>query len=111
MSFMEKLDVPQGTLDLLILTVVRREALHGYGLSQRLSALTHETFHLNPGSLFPALYRLERDGHLKSDWRTTENNRKAKYYSITSSGRKQLDKHHERWKRVALAITNVLEGA
>jgi PadR family transcriptional regulator, regulatory protein PadR len=107
----DKLDVPQGTLDLMILTILAREPMHGYGISQRLTALSHEHFQLNPGSLFPSLYRLEQDGRLKAEWRPTENNRKAKYYRLTAAGRKQLEQHRQRWQRVTFAITSVLEGA
>jgi len=107
----EKLDIPQGTLDLMILTILAREPLHGYGISQRLAMLSRDEFHVNPGSLFPSLYRLEQDGKLKADWRSTENNRRAKYYRLTASGRKQLELHRERWSRVSLAVAGVLEGA
>jgi transcriptional regulator len=107
----DKLDIPQGTLDLMILTILGREPMHGYGISQRLAQLSHGNFQVNPGSLFPSLYRLEQDGKLKGDWRASENNRKAKYYKLTASGRKQLEQHRERWDRVAFAITSVLEGA
>ena len=69
---MEKLDIPQGTLDLMILMILSREPLHGYGISQRLAVLSHDQFHVNPGSLFPSLYRLEQDGKLKAEWRATE---------------------------------------
>src|SRR5688572_31445650 len=108
---MEKLDVPQGTLDLMILTILAREPMHGYGISQRLAALSHDNFQVNPGSLFPSLYRLEQDGKLKAEWRASDNNRKAKYYKLTASGRRQLDQHLQRWDRIAFAITSVLEGA
>jgi PadR family transcriptional regulator PadR len=108
---MEKVDIPQGTLELMILTILSRESLHGYGISQKLAALTHEVFQVNPGSLFPSLYRLEQDGKLKSEWRPSENNRNAKYYKLTAAGRKQLEQHRERWDRISLAIASVLEGA
>lgn len=108
---MDKLDVPQGTLDLMILTLVSREAMHGYGISQRLAELSRDTFQVNPGSLFPALYRLEQDGKLKAEWRPTENNRTAKYYKLTAAGRKQLEQQRRRWDRVSFAIKGVLEGA
>lgn len=108
---MDKLDVPQGTLDLMILTILAREPMHGYGISQRLTALSRDEFHVNPGSLFPSLYRLEQDGKLKADWRPTENNRRAKYYRLTPSGRRQLERHRERWNRVSVAVRSVLEGA
>jgi transcriptional regulator len=106
-----KLDIPQGTLDLMILTILAREPMHGYGISQRLTALSRDEFHVNPGSLFPSLYRLEQDGKLKAEWRPTENNRRAKYYRLTASGRRQLEHHRERWNRVSLAVSSVLDGA
>ena len=108
---MEKLDIPQGTLDLMILTILLREPMHGYGISQRLAARSHDHFQVNPGSLFPSLYRLEQDGKLKADWRPTENNRRAKYYRLTASGKRQLERHRERWDLVSFAVRTVLEGA
>ena len=108
---MEKLDIPQGTLDLMILTMLRREPMHGYGISQKLAELSHDTFQVNPGSLFPSLYRLEQDGKVKAEWRPSENNRNAKYYKLTAAGKRQLEQHRVRWDRIALAITSVLEGA
>ena len=108
---MQKLDIPQGTLDLMILTILVRDPMHGYGISQRLAVLSHDQFQVNPGSLFPSLYRLEQDGKLKAEWRATENSRRAKYYRLTASGRRQLDQHRERWTRVSLAVASVLEGA
>jgi PadR family transcriptional regulator PadR len=108
---MEKLDVPQGTLDLMILTILAREPMHGYGISQKLAALSHDSFRVNPGSLFPSLYGLEQDGKLKAEWRPSENNRKAKYYTLTKSGKHQLEQHRQRWERTAFAIESVLEGA
>ena len=106
-----KLNIPQGTLDLMIMTIVRREPLHGYGIAQRLRALTRGTFQINPGSLFPALYALERDGKLRCEERLSDNNRQARYYTLTSSGRTQLEREERRWERVTAAITSVLEGA
>ena len=111
MEKLEKLDIPQGTLDLMILTIRTREPMHGYGISQRLAALSHDNFQVNPGSLFPSLYRLEQDGKLKAEWRASDNNRNAKYYKLTAAGRRQLEQHRRRWDRVAFAITSVLEGA
>ena len=108
---MEKLDIPQGTLDLMILTILSREPMHGYGISQRLTILSQEQFRVNPGSLFPSLYRLEQDGKLKAEWRPSKNNRNAKYYTLTVSSRKQLEQHRRRWNRVSFAIASVLEGA
>ena len=108
---MDKLDIPQGTLDLMILTILAREPMHGYGISQRLSVLSHDQFSVNPGSLFPSLYRLQQDGKLNAEWRSTENNRRAKYYRLTASGNRQLERQRERWDRVSFAVTSVLEGA
>ena len=107
----DKLDVPQGTLELMILTILAREPLHGYGITQRLTALSRDSFQVNPGSLFPSLYRLEQDGKLKAEWRATENKRQAKYYRLTPAGRKYLDAHRKRYERVSLAVASVLEGA
>jgi PadR family transcriptional regulator PadR len=108
---MEKTDVPQGTLELLILTILSRETLHGYGISQRLAELTREVFIVNPGSLFPALYKMEQDGKLEAEWRASLNNRNAKFYKLTRAGKKQLTREQERWNRVTIAISHVLEGA
>ena len=108
---MDKLDIPQGTLDLMILTILSREPMHGYGISQRLAVLSHDQFQVNPGSLFPSLYRLEQDGQLKAEWRPTENNRRAKYYRVTAAGRRQLERHRVRWDRASVAVASVLEGA
>src|SRR5262245_32020328 len=107
----EKLDVPQGTLDLMILTILSREPMHGYGISQRLAVLSRDQFQVNPGSLFPSLYRLEQDAKLKAEWRPTENNRRAKYYRLTAAGKRQLELHRERYNRVTSAVACVLEGA
>ena len=107
----DKLDIPPGTLELMILTILAREPLHGYGVSQRLATLSRDEFQVNPGSLFPTLYRLEQDGKLKAEWGASDNNRQAKFYRLTAAGRRQLEKHRERWDRVTLAIAGVLEGA
>jgi transcriptional regulator len=107
----ERLDVPQGTLDLMIMTILVREPMHGYGISQKLAALSHDSFQVNPGSLFPSLYRLEQDGKLKAEWRPTENNRNAKYYRLTAAGKRQLERHRQHWDRITFAVTSVLESA
>jgi transcriptional regulator len=107
----QKLDVPQGTLELMILSILAREPLHGYGITQRLTSLSGDRFRLNPGSLFPSLYQLEQDGKLKAEWRPTENNRKAKYYTLTAAGRRQLDAHRKRYDHESIAVASVLEGA
>jgi transcriptional regulator len=107
----EKLEVPQGTLELMILSILAREPLHGYGLTQRLTTLSGDRFRVNPGSLFPTLYRLEQDGKLSADWRPTENKRTAKYYRLTAAGRKQLEASRKRYNRVSLAVASVLKDA
>jgi len=107
----DKLDIPQGTLDLMILTILARQPMHGYGVSQRLAALSRDEFRVNPGSLFPSLYRLEQDFILINDSATTENNRRAKYYRLTAAGKRQLEQHRERWNRATFAVSCVLEGA
>src|SRR6476469_2270054 len=111
MRTVDKLDIPQGTLDLMILTILARQPMHGYGVSQRLAALSRDEFRVNPGSLFPSLYRLEQDGKLNAEWRPTENNRRAKYYRLTAAGKRQLEQHRERWNRATFAVSCVLEGA
>ena len=106
---MARLDIPQGTLDLMILTILTREPMHGYGISQRLAALSHDSFQVNPGSLFPSLYALEQDGKLKAEWRPTENNRKAKYYELTAAGRRQLKAKAGEFTTYAHAVFKILE--
>ena len=109
---MEKLDVPQGTLDLMILTILAREPMHGYGISQRLAVLSHDHFHVNPGSLFPSLYRLEQDGKLKAEWRTSENNRRAEMlHRLTPAGERQLERPARALESCLVRRHKVLEGA
>jgi PadR family transcriptional regulator, regulatory protein PadR len=103
-------DLVQGTLDLLVLRTLSLEPLHGYGVVQRLAQVVRGTFRINAGSVFPALYRLQRDGYLESAWRETENHRRAKYYALTPAGRRKLSEEQRRWARASLAITRVLEG-
>jgi PadR family transcriptional regulator PadR len=104
-------DVPQGTLDLLILRIIAREPLHGWGIMQRLRQLTDQVFQVTPGSLFPALQRLEESGWTEGSWDTSENNRRAKYYAITKAGRRQLAREERHWKAITVAVARVLEGA
>ena len=98
----------QGTLDLLILKALSTGELHGLGVSRRVEQLTGGTFAVQPGSLFPALHRLEEAGWLASTWQPSENNRRAKYYRLTRSGQKQLGEETEHWNRIALAIARAL---
>ncbi|HEY6827128.1 MAG TPA: PadR family transcriptional regulator [Gemmatimonadaceae bacterium] len=101
----------QGTLDLLILKSLALGELHGLGVSRRVEQLTRGTFDVGPGSLFPALHRLEGSGWLASRWGVSENNRKAKFYRLTAAGRRQLDVETGQWKRIAVAISYALEAS
>ncbi|MEO7996322.1 MAG: PadR family transcriptional regulator [Gemmatimonadaceae bacterium] len=100
----------QGTLDLLILKALALGELHGLGVSRRVEQITRGTFDPGPGSLFPALHRLEAAGRLSSRWGASENNRRAKYYKLTVSGQKQLDVETGNWKRISIAIGYALEA-
>lgn len=101
----------QGTLDMLLLRVLALEPMHGYGVTQRIEQISRGTFEVQPGSLFPAFRRLEREGFVTSEWRATENNRRAKYYRITESGRRQLRTETRDWERQVLAITRILAAS
>ena len=101
----------QGTLDMLILKVAALRPIHGYAIVQRLRQISRDALQIRQGSLYPALYRLENRGWLKSEWKTTEGGRDAKYYSLTKAGRQQLDAETEGWKRLCEAISLVLETA
>jgi transcriptional regulator len=100
----------QGTLDLLILKALAAGELHGLGVSRRVEQITGGTFVVQPGSLFPALHRLEEAGWLSSAWEASENNRRAKYYKLTRAGRRQLGEETAQWQKVALAIAKALEA-
>ena len=102
--------VLQGTLDLLILKALSPGELHGLGVSRRIEQITRGTFSVQPGSLFPALHRLEESGALASSWQPSENNRRAKFYSLTRTGRRRLGDETAQWNRVALAIGHALES-
>jgi PadR family transcriptional regulator len=99
----------QGTLDLLILKALATGELHGLGVSRRVEQMTKGTFVVQPGSLFPALHRLEEAGWLTSKWEASENNRRAKYYALTRAGKKQLGEETAQWNRIALAMASALE--
>lgn len=103
-------DVLQGTLDLLILKVLAREAMHGYGVMNRLRELTEGVFDVTPGSLFPSLQRLEQKGWIEGEWGTSENNRRARFYSITRAGRKQLTREVQQWSAITVAVAKVLQN-
>jgi transcriptional regulator len=103
-------DLLYGTLDFLVMRTLRVEPLHGYGIKQRLAQVTKGSLDINAGSLFPALYRLERQGFLKASWRDSETGRRAKYYSLTAAGKKKLGEETRMWQRAALAIARVVEN-
>jgi PadR family transcriptional regulator len=99
----------QGTLDMLILRVLALAPLHGVGIAERIEQVTRGTFKVGPGSLFPALHRMEERGWLKSSWGETSAGRRARFYTLTRSGRRQLETETERWKQIALAVGRALE--
>lgn len=101
----------QGTLDMMILKALALAEMHGLGISRRIEQITRGTFQVKPGSLFPALHRMEEQGWLASYWGESENNRRAKYYKLTSAGRRRLDAETKRWGRIVLAITRTLEAS
>ncbi len=105
-----KTDLLRGTLDLLILRTLTLGPNHGLGISRRIAQITRGAFDVRPGSLFPALHRLEEKGWLASHWAGSENNRKARYYDLTAAGRKQVVTETENWDRVAIAIARALEA-
>ena len=100
----------QGTLDLLILKILNLCPMHGFGIGQRIAQISREVFQVNQGSLYPALHRLEQKGWIESEWGTTENNRKAKYYRLSKKGRKQLQQETEQWEVLSSAIRRVLQS-
>jgi PadR family transcriptional regulator, regulatory protein PadR len=101
-------DLLQGTLDVLILKTLQTGAMHGWGISQRIQQLSRDVLRVNQGSLYPALQRLESNGWVTAEWGSSENNRRAKYYSLTRAGRKQLADETENWERIAAAVGRVL---
>ena len=104
----QKSELLQGTLDLLILKTLALEPMHGWGITQRIQQISEGVLQVNQGSLYPALVRLEQRGWISSEWGTSENNRQAKYYTLTRAGRKQLNEETENWKRVSNAIEQIL---
>jgi PadR family transcriptional regulator PadR len=104
-------DLMQGTLELLILKTLARESMHGYGIVQRIHETAEDLLKVEDGSLYPALYRMEERGWIKSGWGLSDNNRRAKFYKLTQAGRKQLEAEHANWKRISRAITKILQTA
>jgi len=107
----KSIDLLQGTLDLLILKTLALEPMHGWGISQRIQQISHDSLQVQQGSLYPALHRLEAQGWIDAEWGASDNNRKAKFYRLTEAGRKQLEVETVRWERLAAAIGQILETA
>ena len=107
---MQKQELLQGTLDMLILKVLSREPTHGFGICQRIQNWSDETLSVGEGSLYPALYRLQDQGWIESEWGVSENNRKAKYYRLTKTGLKQLERENKGWEHMCLAIRRVMQA-
>ncbi|HYL63948.1 MAG TPA: PadR family transcriptional regulator [Candidatus Methylomirabilis sp.] len=105
----EKSDLLQGTLDMLILKIVALGPVHGYGISQRIRQISKEVLHVQQGSLYPALHRLEKRGWLEADWGQSSNGRQAKFYRLSSKGQKQLESEQSNWNRLAGAVANILQ--
>ena len=106
----ERIDLPQGTLDLLILRTLSLGPQHGWAVSERVQQVSSDVLHIQQGSLYPALHRLERRGWIKAKWGTSENNRRAKYYELTRAGQKQLEAETDSWRKLTAAVAQVLEG-
>lgn len=107
----DRMDLPQGTLDLLILRTLALEAMHGWAISERLQQISSDALQVPQGSLYPALHRLERQGWIKAHWAASENNRRAKYYELTRLGRKQLETETLAWRKLAAVVSLVLDKA
>ena len=107
----ERLDLPQGTLDLLILKTIALQPLHGWAISERIQQISSDALQVQQGSLYPALHRLERRGWIKAPWAVSENNRRARYYELTRQGRKQLADETEAWRKLTAAVDQVLEAS
>jgi transcriptional regulator len=105
------IDLPQGTLDLLILRTLALGPNHGWAISERIHQISSKALQVQQGSLYPALHRLERRGWIKARWGASDNNRRAKYYELTTAGRKQLEAEKSQWKKLSAAVAQVLEGA
>ena len=102
-------DLVQGTLDLLLLKILALEPLHGWAIGLRLKQVSGDVLQVSDGSLYPALHKLEQEGWIKAEWRLSENNRRAKYYSLTRLGRRELERESENWRRLSTAISQVVE--
>jgi transcriptional regulator len=103
-------DVLQGTLDMLVLKTLQGDAMHGWAITERLENWSQHILQLGQGTLYPALYRLERQGFIKSSWRVTENNRRARYYALTAAGRKHFDQELSKWRLLSRAVNLILQA-
>ena len=103
-------ELVQGTLEMLVLKTLALEAMHGYGIALRIEQISKGVFHVNPGSLLPALSRMERSGRIRGEWRASENNRRARYYTLTAAGRRALEQECRQWDRQVAAISRILEA-
>ncbi len=106
---MNRLDLPQGTLELLVLRVLSGGEMHGWGIAQRLSLVSNDALQLQEGTLYPALYRMEAKGWIESEWAASENNRRAKYYRLTKVGRRQLEAQKQSWDRLTAVVAQVMQ--
>jgi len=106
----ERSDILQGTLDMLVLKALQLEPMHGWGITERIQQWSESVLQLGQGTLYPALYRLERQGVIRSEWKMTENNRRARYYSLTRAGRRQFSDELTQWRRMTRAVNLVLEA-
>jgi PadR family transcriptional regulator, regulatory protein PadR len=104
----ERGDLLQGTLDMLVLKALQLEPMHGWGITERIEQWSEHVLQLGQGTLYPALYRLEHQGYIQSEWQVTENSRRARYYALTRTGRKQLDAELAQWRRTSRAVNQVL---
>jgi PadR family transcriptional regulator PadR len=107
----DRIELPQGTLDLLILRTLALEPRHGWGISERVQQMSSDVLRIQQGSLYPSLHRLERRGCIQAHWGTSENNRRAKYYELSRSGRRQLATERDSWQKLTAAVTQVLGPA
>ena len=103
-------DLPRGTLELMILKVLSLEPMHGWGIIKRIQQLSREVFQVNQGSLYPALQRLKKKGWIRSEWRVTENSRRARYYTLTDSGREKLGEERQAWETSTTAVGRILDA-
>ena len=106
----ERTDLMQGTLELLILNTLARESMHGYGIVQRIHEAAEDLLKVEDGSLYPALYRMEERGWIKSEWGVSEHNRRANFYKLTRKGQKQLEAERANWNRISSAVTKILQA-